>query len=91
MQSYKSIPEEINKLKSVFNGDISTDYPSRLLYAVDASAYREIPVAVARPKNIEDIRALVIFAKRNNTSLIPRTAGTSLAGQVVGEGVVVDV
>ena len=91
MQNYKSIAKDLHELESVFKGDISTDYSTRLLYAVDASAYREIPLAVTRPKNIEDIRALILFAKKHNTSLIPRTAGTSLAGQVVGGGIVVDV
>ncbi len=73
------------------NGDLFTDYPARLLYATDASAYREVPFAVARPKSHEDIRKLIVFAKENKTSLIPRTAGTSLAGQVVGGGIIVDV
>src|SRR5262245_8354778 len=64
---------------------------SRKLYATDASVYREIPQAVAFPKNEPDIRKLVSFARAHHTSLIPRTAGTSLAGQVVGRGIVVDV
>ena len=64
---------------------------SRKLYATDASVYREIPQAVAFPKNEQDIRKLVSFARTHHTSLIPRTAGTSLAGQVVGRGIVVDV
>ncbi|MBW6459651.1 MAG: FAD-binding protein [Bacteroidales bacterium] len=48
-------------------------------------------MAVARPKGVDDIRKLIRFAIENKTSLIPRTAGTSLAGQVVGSGIVVDV
>jgi len=63
----------------------------RRIYATDASAYREIPLAVAIPKDDEDLKKLIQFAKANRTSLIPRTAGTSLAGQVVGGGIVVDV
>ncbi|MEM9723061.1 MAG: FAD-binding oxidoreductase, partial [Bacteroidota bacterium] len=62
----------------------------RTLYATDASVYREIPLAVAIPKSIEDIKQLVHFARNHNSSLIPRTAGTSLAGQCVGNGIVVD-
>ncbi|HLO57617.1 MAG TPA: FAD-linked oxidase C-terminal domain-containing protein [Bacteroidales bacterium] len=72
-------------------GDLYTDTKYRLLYATDASAYREMPLAVARPANDEDIRKLILFAAENRTTLIPRTAGTSLAGQVVGNGIVVDV
>ena len=63
----------------------------RKLYATDASVYRKLPLAVALPKNKADIKLLITFAKTNKTSLIPRTAGTSLAGQCVGEGIVVDV
>jgi len=63
----------------------------RKLYATDASAYREMPLAVALPKDPADIKLLIAFAAQHQTSLIPRTAGTSLAGQVVGSGIVVDV
>ena len=91
MQNYKTISEDLNEMKSIFEGDIYTDRHTRVLYATDASAYREVPLAVTRPKSEEDIRLLVLFAKKHNTSLIPRTAGTSLAGQVVGGGIVVDV
>ena len=63
----------------------------RTLYATDASAYREMPLAVAIPYNDGSIKQLIQFAHENNTALIPRTAGTSLAGQVVGNGIIVDV
>ena len=63
----------------------------RILYATDASAYREMPLAVAIPKTWADIKKLISFADANQTSLIPRTAGTSLAGQVVGKGIIVDI
>jgi FAD/FMN-containing dehydrogenase/Fe-S oxidoreductase len=72
-------------------GDFLIDEVSRLLYATDASAYREKPIAVAVPKEIDDIRKLIQFANNQKITLIPRTAGTSLAGQVVGKGIVVDV
>src|SRR5690606_27376448 len=61
------------------------------LYATDASVYRILPQAVAFPKNAKDLQKLIVFALKNKTSLIPRTAGTSLAGQCVGDGIVVDV
>jgi len=81
----------LKHLQPQFKGDIFTDETMRLLYATDASAYREIPLAVVRPKDKEDIRLLIQFANEYKTSLIPRTAGTSLAGQVVGNGIIVDV
>src|SRR5258708_29872566 len=60
-------------------------------YANDGSAYREMAVAVAIPRTTNDIKKLIAFAHAEKTSLIPRTAGTSLAGQVVGNGIIVDV
>ena len=80
-----------NELNESLDGDIFTDEISLLLYSTDASAYKERPLAVARPKNKNDIRELILFAIRNKMTLIPRTAGTSLAGQVVGKGIIVDV
>ncbi len=60
-------------------------------YATDASVYREVPYGVAFPKNEEEIIEIIHFAKKNHLSIIPRGAGTSLAGQVVGKGIVVDI
>ncbi len=88
---YSNIAAALKKFRSEFDGDIFTDLPNRLLYATDASAYRQIPVGVTRPRNKEDIRKLITFATHHKTSIIPRTAGTSLAGQVVGGGIVADV
>lgn len=78
-------------LKQQLEGDLFFDETMRRLYATDASAYREMPQAVAIPKTKTDLKKLILFAKENNTSIIPRTAGTSLAGQVVGGGIVTDV
>jgi FAD/FMN-containing dehydrogenase/Fe-S oxidoreductase len=82
---------KLEELKQVLEGDLFTDVTMRTLYATDASVYREMPLAVARPRTKEDIKKLISFANKYKTSLIPRTAGTSLAGQVVGKGIVVDV
>jgi FAD/FMN-containing dehydrogenase/Fe-S oxidoreductase len=78
-------------LEREFEGEFYTDETTRRLYATDASAYREVPVAVAVPMNERDIERLIRFANENRTSIIPRTGGTSLAGQVVGGGIIVDV
>ena len=82
------------KLKTIedqLTGSILYDDLHKALYATDASVYRKIPLAVAYPKNTKDLQLLIEFAKSNKISLIPRTAGTSLAGQCVGEGIIVDV
>jgi FAD/FMN-containing dehydrogenase/Fe-S oxidoreductase len=80
-----------NHLQDDLDGEIRVDNATKRIYATDASAYREVPVAVAFPKSVKDVQKLVRFAIDTQTSLIPRTAGTSLAGQVVGDGIVVDV
>jgi FAD/FMN-containing dehydrogenase len=68
-----------------------TDQVQKVIYATDASSYREIPQAVTRPKSKEDIRKIIAFARQIRTSVIPRAGGTSLAGQVVGSGIIVDI
>ena len=83
-----------NKLEEIGNklsGSLVYDDLHKALYATDASVYRKIPLAVAYPKNEKDLQILIEFATSNNLTLIPRTAGTSLAGQCVGEGIIVDV
>ena len=78
-------------LRDQLAGDLYTDRTQRILYATDASAYREVPVAVTRPASVEDIKKILAFARSTGGSVIPRGAGTSLAGQVVGPGIVMDI
>ena len=81
----------LQSLATSLEGELLFEDTIRTLYATDASAYREMPLAVVIPSSISDLKKLVAFARQHKTSLIPRTAGTSLAGQVVGSGIVVDV
>ncbi|WP_243456818.1 FAD-binding and (Fe-S)-binding domain-containing protein [Polaribacter batillariae] len=81
----------LEALHNSLSGDLFFDNLHKTLYATDASVYRKIPLAVAYPKNENDLKTLIEFATQNKTTLIPRTAGTSLAGQCVGDGIVVDV
>ena len=85
------LQSKLDFLSKDMDGELFYDLANRLIYATDASAYREIPLAVCFPKTKDDIKKLIQFAKKNKTSIIPRTAGTSLAGQVVGNGIVADV
>lgn len=71
--------------------EILTDALHRIAYATDASIYKELPLGVAYPRNPEGIRWLVAEARRRGTHLIPRAGGTSIAGQVVGSGIVADI
>ena len=63
----------------------------RIAYATDASAYRELPCEVSYPESPDDLVDLLIKAKNRERTLIVRGAGTSLAGQVVGDGIVADI
>ena len=88
--------KQLEILQSSMEGELffnSTAYHQGqlLAFSTDASVYEEKPVAVAFPKNEKDIAALVAFALQHQVTLIPRAAGTSLAGQVVGSGIVVDI
>lgn len=83
--------KNLEKLAAKLNGELNWDKLHLRLYSTDASIYQKEPVAVAYPRNKEDIKQLIAFARQHKIPLIPRTAGTSLAGQCVGEGIVVDV
>jgi FAD/FMN-containing dehydrogenase/Fe-S oxidoreductase len=80
----------IKALAASMEGAVLYDGLTRTIYATDASEYEEMPMAVAFPKNEGDLRVLLSYAKENRVGLITRAAGTSLAGQVVGNGIVVD-
>lgn len=87
----EDLRSSLTSLQRRLEGELRWDSVSKKLYSTDASVYQELPTAVAFPKSSNDIRVLIEFARQHQVGLIPRTAGTSLAGQVVGSGVVVDV
>jgi FAD/FMN-containing dehydrogenase/Fe-S oxidoreductase len=82
---------EFSILKDTLEGDLFTDNVQRILYSTDASSYKEKPVAVTKPRNASDIQKILAFARQHKLSVIPRAGGTSLAGQVVGPGIIIDV
>ncbi|GGH02462.1 oxidoreductase [Polaribacter pacificus] len=86
-----TVEDTLDDLRQILEGALHVDALHKAIYATDASVYRKTPLAVAYPKNITDIQKLIAYASGNNSTLIPRTAGTSLAGQCVGDGIVVDV
>ncbi len=79
------------KLAESIQGELHLDEAHRILYATDASVYRETPVGVVFPRSEEDIAACVRFAGTHGLSITPRAGGTSLAGQAIGSGLVIDV
>lgn len=79
------------QLSDALDGEARFDHLHRMLYAQDASVYQQEPLGVAFPRSRADVERLVAFARAVGASLIPRAAGTSLAGQCVGDGLVVDI
>ena len=82
--------EYFNPLRKKLKGEFFTDELYKSIYATDASVYRKKPSAVSIVKEESDIIELLSFANKHKIGLTPRTAGTSLAGQCVTDGIVVD-
>ena len=87
---------DIKLLKTHFEGELYLDDSKesslqKRIYATDASVYQVQPSGVVKPANAKDLKRIIQFAQVNKSSLIPRAAGTSLAGQVVGNGIVVEI
>ncbi len=88
----ESLQELAKQLSGEFYFDTHAKHQMQLrAYATDASVYQEMPLAVAIPTDERDLQILIAFAQQHSITLIPRAAGTSLAGQVVGTGIVVDI
>ncbi|MEQ9411090.1 MAG: anaerobic glycerol-3-phosphate dehydrogenase subunit C [Fuerstiella sp.] len=77
-------------LTDTLEGELCVDDVTTAIYATDGSLYEIKPAAVAFPKHAGDVAALATYASENNVPLIPRGAGTGLAGGCLGAGVVVD-
>jgi FAD/FMN-containing dehydrogenase/Fe-S oxidoreductase len=77
-------------LKGVVKGELLFDDVSLTLYSTDASIFEVRPAGIVVPRDEEDVCALVRYAGENQVALIPRGAGTGLAGESLGPGVIVD-
>ena len=76
--------------RRLISGEVRDDLYSRVLYSTDASLYQLLPHAVLIPRTTEDVIAAVSLAAEYGLPLLPRAAGTSLAGQAVNEALVID-
>src|SRR5579862_2165582 len=77
-------------LKGIFKGELLFDALSRALYSTDASIFQVTPLGVAAPRDEDDLQSLVRYAAEHQIPLIPRGAGTGLAGEALGRGLVLD-
>ncbi|MFO0946984.1 MAG: FAD-linked oxidase C-terminal domain-containing protein [Planctomycetota bacterium] len=78
-------------LRRHVKGEVRFDDASRAMYATDASIYQIEPLGVVIPKTTEDLRTAVSIAMEQHVAIIPRGGGTSLSGQSIGSGLVIDV
>src|SRR5688500_1031457 len=83
-------PDFINEFRKRFTGDIRLDLASRILYSTDASIYQIEPKCVVIPKTQGDLHAAVELAAKYKIPVLPRGAGTSLAGQAIGHALILD-
>lgn len=82
-------PEQIAAdLSSVVKGDVFTDILHRAAYSTDASIYRVVPLCVIAPRNADDIETVVTYAAREGIPVVARGAGSGLAGESLGAGIV---
>jgi len=90
MTSSQNIQAFLAELDMRVGGEVRADDYSRMLYSTDASIYQVQPYGVHLPQNIEDVHAAVELAAKHQVPLLPRAAGSSLAGQAVNEALVID-
>jgi len=67
-----------------------TDHITRLLYSTDASIYQMMPLGVVWPREVSEVSAVVEIAKKHRVPVLPRGGGSSLAGQAIGEALILD-
>ena len=77
-------------LRGVVAGDVIFDDAGRSLYATDASLFQLMPLGVVRPRSVDDVAATLEWAARNGVPVHPRGAGTGLAGDALGAGIILD-
>jgi FAD/FMN-containing dehydrogenase/Fe-S oxidoreductase len=85
-----ALPDFLHELQRRAAGDLRTDPYSRVLYSTDASMYQVLPYGVLLPKTGEDVQAAVELAAKYRVPILPRTAGSSLAGQSVNRALILD-
>jgi FAD/FMN-containing dehydrogenase len=83
---YRALADD---LREQVRGEVRFDEYSQILYATDGSIYQARPAGVVCPRDTEDVRAAIQVAANHDTRVLPRGAGSSLAGQSVGPGCVV--
>jgi FAD/FMN-containing dehydrogenase/Fe-S oxidoreductase len=79
-----------NDLRRTLGGEVDFSVRRRAEYSYDASVYRRVPLGVVFPRSAEDVAAAVLAAREHDVPITARGAGTSIAGNAIGEGIVLD-
>jgi len=84
------VQDVVAELRAAGVGDVDDSSITRALYSTDASLYRVVPQAVVRPRHVDEVLAAVDVCRRTGVPVTSRGAGTSIAGNAIGTGVVID-
>src|SRR4030043_474522 len=91
LEPMSQLPQEfVEKLKSSIKGEVKTDPVTRVLYSTDAAIHKIEPLGVCFPCNLEELETIVKLCDQYTIPLIPRGSGSSLAGQSIGDGLIID-
>src|SRR5437016_5216981 len=90
MTTTTAAPEFAAELRAAIEGHARFDPGTRALYATDASNYRQVPVGVVFPRSADDVAATMAVARQHGLPVTSRGAGTSIAGNACGPGLVLD-
>jgi len=86
----QATPDCIHELSKALKGEVSSDRLTRQLYSTDASDFYKVPLGVVIPRDVDDVCAIMEIAARHGVTIISRGGGSSLTGQTVGTGLIVD-
>src|SRR5689334_10256262 len=91
--AYEPVPEQARLalergLRARLKGEVRFDSGSRALYATDASNYRQVPVGIVVPRDVDDVVAAIKLCSEHDVPVLPRGGGTSLSGETCNVAVV---
>lgn len=84
------VQDLINVLRKEITGEVRSDLTTRLLYSTDASIYQIEPLGVVFPRTVEELSAIVELAAGHHVPILARGSGSSLAGQAIGDALIID-
>ena len=90
MPLIEATEDMVAELRQSLGGESKFDWLTRQIYSTDASMYRVVPAGVVFPKDGDDVAGALEIGAKHNIPVVPRGGGTSISGQTVGNGLVMD-